>query len=281
MPHRPTSPPRGDLPCDDRPVPQSEDDSAARAADARSEVFDETRAASLAQMGEGFWWLESKAVFVEEMLRATGPAASNARLLDLGGGTGDVTAMLRDRGSSAVLAEGSEPLARHAHDEHDLPTVVATVESTPLRSNSFDVVTLLDVIEHLAEPSRALEEARRLLKAGGRVVVNVPAHAWLWSAADEFLGHHRRYTRGLLREQLESAGFEVLRVTHVFSWAVPPVWLRRRASKRSNLNDQLGVSEDSPMVARAAKALTATERRVVRRVSLPFGTSVMGVGRVA
>lgn len=261
-------------------MPQSDDDSAARASAAsRGEVFDETRAASLAQMGEGFWWLESKAVFVAEMLRATGTDATNARLLDLGGGTGDVTAMLRDRGASVVLAEGSEPLARHANDEHDLPTVVGSVESTPLRAGSFDVVTLLDVIEHLGEPRRALEEARRLLKPGGRVVVNVPAHAWLWSAADEFLGHHRRYSRGLLREQLESAGFEVVRVTHVFSWAVPPVWLRRRASKRSNLEDQLGVGEDSPIVSRVAKALTATERRVVRRVSLPFGTSVMGVGR--
>lgn len=271
------------MPCDDRPVPQSDDDRAVRAAAdaARSEVFDETRAASLAQMGEGFWWLQSKAVLVAEMLRATGIEAADARLLDLGGGTGDVTALLRDRGASAVLAEGSEPLARHAHAEHDLPAVVAVVESAPLRSGSFDVVTLLDVIEHLAEPLPALTEAHRLVRPGGRVVVNVPAHAWLWSAADEFLGHHRRYTRTLLREQLESAGFDVLRVTHVFSWAVPPVWLRRRASKRSNLDDQLGVSEDSAMVSRAARALTATERRVVRRVSLPFGTSVMGVGRVA
>lgn len=64
-------------------------------------------------------------------------------------------------------------------------------------------------------------------------------------------------------------------MSHVFSWLVPPVWLQRRLTR--DPRRQLGLEATSPLIDRAAMVLTALEREVVGRVSLPFGTSILAV----
>jgi len=107
----------------------------------------------------------------------------------------------------------------------------------------------------------------------------VPAHEWLWSDADEFLGHVRRYTRRALRAELAAAGFEPHVLTHVFSWLVPPVWVKRRATKSHG--PELGLDHTSPLIDRVAMALTLVERQLVGRVTVPVGTSILCVAQKA
>jgi hypothetical protein len=105
------------------------------------------------------------------------------------------------------------------------------------------------------------------------VVVNVPAHRWLWSEADEVLGHRRRYTRRSLRAELVAAGLRPVSVSHTFAWLVGPVWWRRRRSS----NPELGLDIDSRFVTRGARLLAFGERQILRVTSLPFGTSILAV----
>jgi hypothetical protein len=108
--------------------------------------------------------------------------------------------------------------------------------------------------------------------------VNVPGHPRLWSAADDALGHVRRYTRASLRAELEAQGFEVLFLSHVFSWLLVPVWARRRSHAGE---PQLGLDVESRAVDATALLLTRLERAVINRMALPFGTSVLCVARRA
>jgi dolichyl-phosphate beta-glucosyltransferase len=251
---------------------------AARAstADHCSGVFDDANAAVLAAFDASHWWYRSKAALVATALRRTATSARHRGLLvDIGGGSGGVTALLGWSPDRVVVVEGNPQLAAEAHRRHGLTSLRASVDEVPLADRSAEVVCLLDVIEHLDDPMAALREAARLLAPDGRVVVNVPAHQWLWSSHDEELGHRRRYTRAMLGAQLAHARLRPIMLSHTFSWLVPPTLVLRRLLGKGSVAS--GHEHSSVAVDRATLTLTFAERSLLGRVSLPFGTSVLCV----
>jgi dolichyl-phosphate beta-glucosyltransferase len=222
------------------------------------------------------WWFRSKAAVVATVLRRTTPAGGDRRwFADLGGGSGDVTSMIGLDPNRLVVVDVDETLVKHARRHHGLGAVRANLNALPIRSGALGGACLLDVLEHLDDPHRALAEVTRVLAPGGRLVVNVPAHLWLWSQADEFLGHRRRYTWATLRRELEAAGLEPQLHSHVFSWLVAPVWVTRRVISRRRPRLSLGYT--SPIIDRVAIALTFLERSLLGRVRIPWGTSLLCV----
>ena len=243
-----------------------------------AEVFDERNADLLMASDREHWWFRSKAALVATALRrtATRPPA-DGWLVDAGAGAGGVTALLGWAPERVAVVEGNATLVGRARTAHGLAGVQAEVAALPVVDGAAEVVCLLDVIEHLVDPLPALREAARALGPGCRLVVNVPAHRWLWSAADESLGHVRRYTRRSLRAELAAAGFEPVLLGHVFSWLVLPVWVTRRVA--SGGGAELGLDRTSVAVDRTAMVLTWLERELLGRVSSPLGTSVLCVAR--
>ena len=239
-----------------------------------TEVFADENAQRLLEADSEHWWFRSKAALVSTALRRT-RTGSRGWLVDAGGGAGGVTARLGWDPERAIVMEGNAELAQAASHAHGLHGVRANVGQFPLAPASTEVVCLLDVIEHLTDPVATLREAASALAPGGRVVVNVPAHQWLWSAADEELGHIKRYTRPLLRRELAAAGLRPMLITHVFSYLVPPVWLTRKVV--SGDSAELGLDQQSGLIDRAAMVLTLIERQLLGRIPLPFGTSVLCV----
>jgi len=240
------------------------------------EVFDDANAAVLAAADRSHWWFRSKAALVATALRRTAPPRDGRGwLVDLGGGAGGVTALLGWPPDRVAVLEGNQALALQARRAHGLAAVRTSVHQVPLADRSAEVVCLLDVIEHLHDPGLGLREAARVLAPDGRLVVTVPAHEWLWSAADEQLGHIRRYKPRALRAELAATGFEPQLLTHVFSWLVPPVWLKRKVV--SGRSAELGLDQTSSAIDTMAMGLTLAERTLVGRVALPFGTSLLCV----
>lgn len=103
------------------------------------------------------------------------------------------------------------------------PLVWTSAASLPF-FNDFDVVALLDVIEHVDHDRALLMDAHRVLRTGGSIVVAVPAGPHLWTNYDELIGHKRRYDRASLTAALTASGF---RVSHLQYFSILPALLQR------------------------------------------------------
>jgi len=106
------------------------------------------------------------------------------------------------------------------------------LRSPPFREH-FDVVALFDVLEHIGDDTLALRNLHDILRPGGRVIITVPAHRWLWSRIDELSGHHRRYNRKGLSSRLRASGFELLESKYFFAALVPGLLVRSFLSRKA------------------------------------------------
>jgi hypothetical protein len=147
----------------------------------------------------------------------------------------------------------------------------------PLRlSFAPDVVTSLDVLEHLEDPVGALRNLAAVAARGATLLVTVPAMPSLTSRWDEVSGHRRRYTRARLRAELREGGWCPLRVRYIFAFAAPGAWIERRLLRRVR-------AFEFPRVSRAPNALLGALGGLERRLGCPcpFGTSLFAVARCA
>src|SRR2546428_10210527 len=145
---------------------------------------------------------------VEDVMSRWLGLRTGARVLDVGCGTGAVLEAL----ASGLEAYGTDtsPLAIDLCRQRGLTNAFCgTLEAVPRHGLTFDLVTLLDVVEHLDDDLGLLRQAQRSLKAGGWALVTVPAYQFLWGPHDVVNHHKRRYTRAGLRRVLRAAGFEL------------------------------------------------------------------------
>jgi SAM-dependent methyltransferase len=142
----------------------------------------------------------------------------------------------------------------------------------------FDSIAMFDVLEHVREDEKALTQIYKALKPGGKVIITVPQHPWLWSAFDEVADHKRRYTRRDLVTKMEQAGFEIVRVTSFMSLLLPlMVMSRRRATTQYNRQAELNIN---PTLNRILKGVLDIEAAILKTgVSLPFGGSLLVVAQ--
>lgn len=193
---------------------------------------DAAEIATLVRLEDRHWWYRERRTLLSRLISDL-PAGS---ALDVGAAGGGNTQVLTGWGWSAAALEYSQDGALVAR-ERGLSTVRADACHLPFADAGLDLVTALDVLEHLADDAAAAREIHRVLRPGGRLVVTVPVDPRLWSAHDEAVGHVRRYTRSSVLALLVRAGLEV---ESVRSWMVllrPAVALARRRSTGSDLSE--------------------------------------------
>ena len=152
-------------------------------------------------------------------------ARPGERVLDLGCGAGRFVAALRDAGADPVgveIAEAALERARAVAPGADL-RLLEDDGSIPLEHGSVDLVWCSEVLEHVADGAHLLQEARRVLRPGGRLLVTVPYHGRVKAVAialarfdrhfDPQGQHLRFYTRATLAGSLRAAGFEASTIT--------------------------------------------------------------------
>jgi SAM-dependent methyltransferase len=238
--------------------------------------LDGNAAAELQAAEDGHFWHRSRNLIILEELHRVG-VSPGARILELGCGSGAVTAALSSRGYELTGIDGHIDLLRcaalrapnAAFFAHDLSQGLG-----PVKSQTFDSVAFFDVIEHLDDPAEALRTASEVLTPGGLIVGTVPAQMSLWSASDIDDGHRIRYDESSLRHVLQQAGLKTRSVRPFHKSLFPLLFAQRKLLRRGARGEKGSrVVVPSAVVNRGLYALCRGERLVERLVWWP-GTSL-------
>lgn len=228
------------------------------------------------------FWFRARNALVLWLLRRHFPNAES--FLEVGCGTGFVLAGVHSAFPSMRI-EGVEPYADGIEVASrrlpDVPILECPADRMPYRE-CFDVVGSFDVLEHIEDDVLALERMYDAVVPGGGILLAVPQHPWLWSAADEYARHQRRYRKSELVHRAQGAGFEILRASSFMTVTLPLMVASRLAYRvfPSRSRDPLGDLELPNAVNRTLEALLAAERGLLRLgVDLPAGGSLFLVGR--
>ena len=226
------------------------------------------------------WWWQARQRLIMEKVGKLLPSRSVGEppplLLDIGCGGGVAFPDLSRFGD----IYGLEPDPQLA--ESVSPSWRGHVEQAYFHANyqndrRFDLIFMLDVLEHIEDDRGALSNVHRLLQPGGAYFMTVPALPELWSAHDEVNHHFRRYERTALHNLLTEHGFIVEEMRYVFGWSIGLVYLRRLLSQRKAESYQVNVP---PRWFNAAcYALSRMEEWITWGRGPFLGSSLMAIAR--
>ena len=229
---------------------------------------------------ESHWWYTGRrkilSSFVEDICRRVTDRRS--RILDVGCGTGANLLMLSKYGDAEGVDVSEDALAFCR--ERGLENVkLGAAEELPYDDGTFDLVTALDVVEHLDDDLAGLREMRRVLRPGGRVLLFVPTFMFLWGLQDDVSNHRRRYRMPELRRVLEQAGFEIERTTYANITFFMPILAMRKLMRLTGIKaeseNNINVSALNGVLAR----MLGAESRFLKYANIPFGVSGLCVAR--
>jgi len=233
------------------------------------------------ELGKSYWWLAGKYRIIDDAVaRRFRPLRPAPTVLDLGCGPGNLLDFLAPHGEVYGSDYSSDALQFCAGRGYRR-LFRADFHSLPIRDESFDLVTCIDVLEHLQDDRRAMGELHRILRPSGTLVVSVPAFQMLWGDHDTLYGHYRRYTTGEVRAKLEGAGFRISTLTYFEPLFFVPLWIYRNLKKV--LVRDGGIEKRDDFVSlpgpinTALTHMIAAERFAIRHVRFPFGVTLLAI----
>jgi SAM-dependent methyltransferase len=235
------------------------------------------------ELEDEHWWFAGRRAIILQTIAALKTPAGPIRLLDAGCGTGFNLKILAGRGAAFGFDLHREAIAFCRR--RGLNTVVlADAQAMPFQRGSFDVVLFLDVLYHLDISSDllALENAHRVLKSGGHLVLTDSAFRFLWSRHDLAVHARERYTRGKLQRRVEEAGFQVTAASYFQFFLFFPVFFLRFLERFRKGKNRVPVSDLKSVNRTLNKILFwvfRTEAKLLRYIRFPFGSSLLLVAR--
>lgn len=235
------------------------------------------------RLEESYWWHVAKRRLVQSMVKQYLPSGSGRVALDVGCGTGKLLKEMKQwkRWQRVIGMDGADEALKYCLERGITDCIKANFESKlPLADDSVDLITSLDVVEHVKKDQQLLREFSRVLKPGGLVIVTVPAHQWLWTYWDDILGHKRRYTTDEMKDRFIKAKLEIIKVSYFYSYLLP-IALVFRYVKRvfPGLKGRSDFVRLPEVINKLLLWLSRIETEVVSKQQIPTGLSVVCVGR--
>ncbi|MGI8495080.1 MAG: class I SAM-dependent methyltransferase [Pyrinomonadaceae bacterium] len=225
------------------------------------------------------WWFVGRRAILESFLHPISQKliAKNQKpkILDVGCGTGANLEMLAQFGEAEGVDVSDDAL--EFCKLKGLKAHKGLAESLPFADESFDVVTALDVVEHLDDDVAGLQEMHRVLKTGGKTLIFVPAFMWLWGVQDDISNHRIRYTKKQIVERLQKAGFEIERATYANWTFFAPILAGRTIMKITGIRPESENNVNVSALNGIFGKIFSAESLWLKNFDFPFGVSIVVV----
>lgn len=221
------------------------------------------------------WWFVARRRIIG-MLLSRYASRRPMRLLEIGAGTGSNLAMLQRFGSVDAVEPDDDARAIAAARSGIAVQAGHLPDGVTLPDQSYDMILLLDVLEHIEDDLGTLRMLKSKLAPGGRLLLTVPSAPWMWSGHDVEHHHYRRYSADQLDAVLVSAGFTVRHRTHYNSLLYPLIAMARiigKISKKEGGDDAMPPA----LINTALEKTFGLERFWIARLNIPFGVSLAAV----
>jgi len=241
--------------------------------------MEETEYKIMYDMEKSYWWFVGKQFLIRNILKGLDTKSRDGnKVLDIGCGTGIILQLLKDFGTPY----GTElsPKAIAFLKKRNLSNTVQSDagQSIPFRTDTFSVVTCLDVLEHIDDDGPLIKEMFRVCKPGGHVILTVPAFEFLWSHHDVALHHKRRYTKKQVLTKTLGYDWKVNKCSYYNTLFFFPILAARQLKK---LLSNAGQPRSDfffglpGWLNRVMSLLFVSEIRLLSRFSFPFGVSLV------
>lgn len=235
---------------------------------------------SLRDLQDRHWWFVGRRKIISELIRRLVNLPKRARILEAGCGYGGNLAMLGRFGDLDAF-EYEDEARSYASALLNKPVAPGFLpDNIGFAGETFDLVAMLDVLEHIDDDVGSLRALRERLCQGGAILITVPAVPWLWSEHDEIHHHKRRYTKAGLKKVLREAGFEVGDVSY-FNTLLFPLALAQRLMSRFSGRKLAADTMPNRFVNGVLERVFAFENRLAGRINLPIGLSLYAIARRA
>lgn len=219
------------------------------------------------------WWFVARRAILLTYLRHRLGTGQRLSLLDVGCGTGAILADAA-RLFDAYGVDSSPTAIEYCRKRGVTNLFVGTIREYPA-TGTFDVILLLDVIEHIEDDLSVLRDAYARLNDGGHVLITVPAYQWLWGAHDVVNHHKRRYTGARLKAVVNSTGFHIEHLTYFNTLLFPLAVLRRMFARGTHAQEADDFRIPPRTINATLQAIFRLEEHLVPYARLPFGLSVL------
>lgn len=231
----------------------------------------------MAEIDGAHWWFVARRKIIAALIERLVKPPKPARILEVGAGTGSNILLLQRYGAVDAIEPDDDARALASRRTGVEVKGGLLPDGVVLEDGAYDLIVLLDVLEHIPDDRSALGALKAKLKPGGKLLLTVPAAPWMWSAHDVAHHHQRRYTAAQLRKVVEASGFRVKHVSHFNTLLFPLIAAVRLVGKIARKEGGDDAMPPAPVNA-ALGAIFGAERWLAPRLNLPFGVSLALVG---
>lgn len=227
------------------------------------------------------WWFRARLDILKDMVqRKIVGDQKKLNILNVGVASGETSKMLAAFGDVTSL-EYDQECCDYLRNVAKIEVTQGSMTELPYEDHTFDLVCAFDVIEHIDDHDKAVEEARRVLKPDGHLFITVPAFQFLWSEHDLINHHFRRYDSSMLKNVLNKSELNLRFLSFFNFFLFPLIFLIRIVSKLKPKTDQpksdFKMVDANSLSNRILLGIFGSEKGLLKSFRLPFGVSLMAI----